>query len=521
MALQETSLAPVVGVAPKNVQFAPTAQNLPRKILVVGNYDETTFTGVVENTPHLALSPEDVGSKTGFGFMLHRLVKKAFKGGQGVPVYWIAQPEDVAAVVADGSIQVVTTTTFTESGAIYLYVAGIRYVVPVASGETGDDFATAAVAIVNADKESPVLAAVNGVNTDQVDFTAKSKGLWGNDIDIDINLNFGELSPAGTTTVTITPMANGTTVGDIQDALDALGTGDEKNRDHYTELSHGYGQDTTTLDAISTYNGVGNDFVGLYAKTVARPFRSLNGDISSTLSTLTTLGDGRKLDRTNGIIATPGSPNHPAETAALATGIMALTNNNRAAESYLGKVLTGVLPPVTSQWTATYDNRDTAVRSGISPTTVEDGAVKMSSVLTFYHPDSVPVTSNGYRSMRNISILQNVLWNIKLNFSQEKWKGVSIVDNVINVTNANDRKKARDVSAVIDDLLALTRAFHAKAWIYSADFTIQKLQAGGLVVIRPGGIGFNSTLPILLSGEAGIFDTEVEFDTALDIVLAA
>jgi phage tail sheath gpL-like len=521
MALQETSLAPVVGVAPKNVQFVATAQNLPRKILVVGTYDETTFTEVVENTPTLAPSPEDVGSKTGFGFMLHRLVKAAFAGANGVPIYWVAQPEDVAAVVADGSIRVTTSTTFTESGAIYLYIAGIRYVIPVASGEDGDDWATLAVAIINADKETPVVAAVDGVNTDQVNLTAKSKGLWGNDIDIDINLNFGEASPLGTTTVTIVPMASGTTVGNIQDALDALGTGDEKNRDHYTELSHGYGQDTGTLDDLSTYNGVGNDFVGLYAKTVARPFRSLNGDISSSLSVLLALGATRKLDRTNGIIATPGSPNHPAEVAALATGYMASINNNRAAQSYIGQVLAGVLPPVTSQWTATYDSRDAAVRAGISPTVVESGVVQMSSVLTFYHPDSVPVTSNGYRSMRNISILQNILWNIKLNFQQEKWKGVSIVDDVVNVTNSNDRKKARDVGAVIDDLLALVRAFHAKAWIFSSDFTIAKIQAGGLVVIRPGGIGFNSTLPILLSGEAGIFDTEVEFDTALDIVLAA
>jgi phage tail sheath gpL-like len=515
MALQATSLAPVVGASVKNVQFVSGAQNLPRKMLLIGNYDETTFTTFEENVPKLALSPEDVGARTGFGFMLHRLVKAAFAGSQGVETWFIAQPEDVGAAAATADITY--TGTATENGSIYLYVAGERVTVPVAKDDDQDAVAAATETAVNAVKELPITIssalAVAGA-------TAKQKGTWGNGIDLAVNLGFQESLPAGIG-VTVGTMTGGTTVGDIQDALDALGIGDEKNAAFFTDIVHGYGQDTTTLDAMSTYNGIGNDFVGLYAKTISRPFRSLNGDKDSTLSTLVTLGDGRKLDRTNGIIATPGSPNHPQEVAALGMGIMARVNNDRAAQSYIGQVLPGVLPPAASEWTATYDNRDTAVKAGISPTTVESGVVKMSSVLTFYHPDDVPVPSNGYRSQRNISILQNILYNTRLNFKQEKWQGVSIVDDVAKVSNATDRKKARDVSAVLDDYLALVRAFEGKAWIFSAAFTIAKLQAGGLIVIRPGGTGFDGTLPVLLSGEAGIFDTEVEFDTALDIVLAA
>lgn len=515
MALQETSVAPVVGAAVKNVQFVSGAQVLARKILIIGNYDETTFTTFPENELQLALSPEDVGARTGFGFMLHRLAKNVFAGSQGVECWFIAQPEDVAAAAATADITI--TGPATGSGAVYLYIGGTRLVIPVASGDTDSDIASAIETAITADKELPITAsAALGVCS----ITSKQKGTWGNGIDLAINLGFQEELPAGVG-ATVGTMASGTTVGDIQDALDALGSGDEKNAAFFTDIVHGYGQDTTTLDAMSTYNGIGNDFVGLYAKTISRPFRSLNGDKDSSLSTLVTLGDGRKLDRTNGIIATPGSPNHPQEVAALAMGIMARINNDRAEQSYIGQTLPGVMAPAATEWTGTYDNRDTAVKAGISPTTVESGVVKMSSVLTFYHPDSVPISSNGYRSQRNISILQNILFNIRLNFEQEKWQGISIVSDTTLVSNATSRKKARDVSAVIDDLLALTRSFESRAWIYSAAFTIQKLQAGGLVVIRPGGIGFNTTLPILLSGEAGIFDTEVEFDTALDVVLAA
>jgi phage tail sheath gpL-like len=520
MALQSNSLAPVVGAAVENVQFLPGAQNLPRKIVVIGNYDEATFTTVVEDVPQRVLSPEDVGARMGFGFMLHRLVKKVFAGSQGVECWVIPQPENVAAVVADGKITI--TGTATAAGNLVVYVAGERVNVPVAKGDVGNVIAPLLVAAVTADKELPISAVVDGVIDTQVNTTAKTKGVWGNDIDLAINLGFEEELPPGISVV-IVGMANGTTLGDIQDALDGMGTGDDANREHFTEVVHGYGQDTTTLDALSTYNGIGNDFVGLYSKTISRPFRSLVGDVEDTgtpLTDLISLADGRKLDRTNGVLGVPGVPNHPAELAALTLGIMARINNERAAESYIGQVLPGVIPSAVSQWNSDYDNRDLAVKAGVSPTTVEGNLVKLSSVLTFYHPDSVPITSNGYRSQRNISILQNILWNIRRNFEQEKWQGITIVADVTKVSNSVDRKKTRDISAVIDDLLALTRAFEGKAWIFSADFTIKKLQAGGLVTIRPGGTGFNSVLPVLLSGEAGILDNVVEFDTALDIVLS-
>ena len=81
MALDVNSVAPVVGAAVKNEQFAVAAANLPRKIMVVGNYDETILT-VPENEPQLALSPEAVGAASGWGFMAHRLAKASHKGSQ-------------------------------------------------------------------------------------------------------------------------------------------------------------------------------------------------------------------------------------------------------------------------------------------------------------------------------------------------------------------------------------------------------------------------------------------------------
>ena len=64
----------------------------------------------------------------------------------------------------------------------------------------------------------------------------------------------------------------------------------------------------------------------------------------------------------------------------------------------------------------------------------------------------------------------------------------------------------------LDDLVALAFAYEGNAWVYTAAYTIEKLQSGNLVSIRPGGLGFNTTMPVYYSGEGGIFDNEVQFD---------
>jgi hypothetical protein len=280
--------------------------------------------------------------------------------------------------------------------------------------------------------------------------------------------------------------------------------------------------DSTTLDAISTYVGAGNDFIGLYSKTVARPFRALTGDVtagSGGLAALVALADARKLDRANGVLPVPDSRNHPAEIAAQAIGHMARINNDRVAQHYVGIPLIGVHPgDKADRWTAQYDNRDTAVKGGISTTRVQNGVVTLQNVVTFYRPDNVPISSNGYRSMRNISIIQNLLHNIGLNFEQEKWQGISIVADAQKVVNTTDRQKVRDIDAVIDDLVALAKSFEGHGWIYEAAFTINRLKQSGAVSIRAGGTGFDNIFSVILSGEGGILDTVCEFDTSLAVL---
>lgn len=515
MTFDANSRAAAVGVGVKNVQFAPGSELVQRKVLVIGSYDDSTYTSVAEEVPIQVTSPEDAGNRFGFGYMIHRLVKAVWAGSGGLECWVVPQAETSAQ--AAGNIAV--TGPATENGTLHLYIAGDYVPVSVTSGDAATAIATAIGAAINADSDLPVTASVTD---DDVTVTSKSEGTWGNEITITSNEGFGQETPAGVAVV-VTDMSSGAGTPTISDALDALGTDDDANLNYFTDVVHGYLQDSTTLDAISTYNGLGNDYVGCYSKLVGRPFRCLTGDTatgSGGLSSLTTLGGNRKTtDRTNGVIAVPGSPNHPSEIAAIAIGVMAKLNNNRAEENYNGQLLPGVIAGAAAdRWTSSYDSRDSAVKAGVSPTKVDSsGAVFMQNVLTFYHPDNVPTASNGYAAMRNISILQNVLYNIRLNFEQEKWQGITIVSDVAKVANSVSKDKARDVSAVLDDLIALAEAFEERAWIYTASWTIEKLK-DGLITVKDGGIGFDATLPIILSGNATIIDVTTQFDTSLAVL---
>ena len=520
MPIVSNSLASGVGSGVRNVTFQPTAEVLPRTVLLIGTYDPAKLT-IVDEVPVLITSAADAGDKFGFGFMAHRLALMAEKGAQGLQLYISPQSEAGGAVVADGVIDW-TGTAGVVAGTLALYIGGERIPVTVSAAMTIEELSDAVVAAVNAVADTPVIAAKTVV-TFETTFTAKSKGPEGNNIDISFNLLAGEALPTGVVAA-ITDMANGAGIPTILDALNGLGTGDNANEAGFTDMAHGYGQDTTTLDAIADYVGQGNDFLGLYKKTVARPFRSIVGDNaagSGGLTALIAIGDARLNDRSQGVVAVPGSQTSPTDIAAQTIGHMARINNRRAEEAFNNVLLIGVQPGTTSdRWTSNYDSRDTAVKSGISPTLVEGGAVKLQNVVSFYRPASVPVTSNGYREMANISKLQNILASQKVNFSREKWQNFSIVVDTAKVTNPNSREKARDVGAVLDDLIPLVNSWAANAWIADPAFTIGRFKADPtLVSIRTGGDGFEITIPVVLSGVGNIMDVVTEFDISFAVLL--
>ena len=508
-----TSKAAAVGSSVDNVQHQPAAENVPRKILIIASYDDTTKTSVVDEVAKQIFSAEDCGDQTGFGFPLHRLAVHAFAGGQGIPVYMCPQAEAGAATAAAGEIDFATSAGVL-AGTLHMYLGGVYAPVAITDAMTVEDIADAVVAAITAKKELPVSATKTAV-TFEVVIDSKSKGTFGNFISIAFNLEVGQELPTGVAAA-ITGMSGGATDPDITDALDGLGTGDDANEEFFTDVVQGYGMVAAVMNKILTYVGAGDTKTGLYAKTVSRPFRVLTGDTvagSAGLTAALIISDARLTDRANGSIEVPGSESHPSEIAALTIGIMALTNQSRAAQHYVDIALPGIWPGTQAdRWTSDYDNRDIAVKGGISPTRVKSGVVYLQNVVSYYRPASVPVNSNGYREMVNISKIQNMMHTQRQLFEQEKWQGISIVDDIQKVTSTVDKTKARDIDSVKDDMTALYSAWEAKAWIAQAAFSIDALKETGAVEVRTGNDGFNITTKAILSGVANIYDAVIEFD---------
>ena len=240
----------------------------------------------------------------------------------------------------------------------------------------------------------------------------------------------------------------------------------------------------------------------------------------ASLAVLISVASGRKeTDRANGLIAVPGSYSIPEEISAQAMGHRARIANIRPEENYVDIILEGIDPgDQEDRWTDTYNNRDLAVKNGISPTIIRNNIVYMQNLVTFYHPDSVPATSNGYASFRNLAIVQNILDTQYRTFNTEKWKNFTIVADVTKVTTVEARKKARDTDAVIDECVALIIAWLGQAWIFEKEFSIQQLGQSGAVTIRAGTDGFDINLKIIFSGEGNILNVNTIFDTSIAVL---
>lgn len=510
--ITDNRIAKGTGAGMQNVAFAPGGAAVPRKQVIIATYDPAK-TGVVDETPVLVLSPSDTGSIFGFGFMAEALHRANNLGAQGAET-WI-QPQSEVGTAAEGELDF-TGSTGIIAGTLALYISNARVAVSTLDGMSVEELADAIVAKITSLPEL-LVTAVKVAVTFEVTITSKSKGPWGNDISLSLNNLSTDETPTGIVFAT-TPMASGATLPDITDALNGLGIDDAANEKFFTSLIHGYGQDTTTLNAIQNYVGATDTLSGLYSETVHRPFFSLVGDVvagSTGLSDLITLSDARLTDRSTGIIPVPDSLSNPHEIAAQTIGHIERTANNIVAQGYGDIALIGVHTGSTGErWTDNGDDRDTAVKAGIGTTLVQAGVVVLQDLVTMSRPASTPVPSNAYREIVNIVKWQNILNSLIEEFTKTKYQGAIIVDDTTLVASSI-RPKAFDAQAIKDALYGLIDFWESQAYIFQGQFSKQNLT----VDIRVGADGFNNVIPLIASGVGKIFDNRVNADTSIAILL--
>lgn len=509
MTINSTTEAHALGIGNDNVQFGISPLNVPAKVVVCATYDPAILT-VVDEVPLEVFSGEDAGDRTGFGWPLHRLVKKVFEGNNGIGRVFIL-PQSETGTESDGEIAWTGTTT--AAGVIALRIGNELTNIDIGSGVDIESTSDLVVAVVNALTDTPVVASKTAVTFETV-FTSKAKGLEQDNITLTLSAVAGEALPAGLTAI-ITPMSNGAGTPDIDDALNGLGTDDEANQDRFTNFVHGYGLDTATIDKIGAYVGLGNTLTGLYNPLIPVAFTSLSCDTdpgTAALTALQVITDARLLDRANGIFGAPDEDDIPTEIAALVTGYISAIQQEDPPEHYSDTILSGVGGRSVSanRWTKNLSTRDAAVKSGVSPSVVRSGnQLLIQNVQTFYRPSNIPTTSNGYKSFRSIALLNNLKVKMREVFEATTYQGIFIVSDAAKVTDSVAKAKAKDILAVKTKLNNLTDFYVKKGWIFDGEFP----KANSTVEIRGASNGFDVNYKFKLSGEGQVMNITQSFDT--------
>ncbi len=295
--------------------------------------------------------------------------------------------------------------TATAAGTLTAYIAGKRVAVGVAVGATASIVGGLLATAIGAVTGMPVTAA-NSTGT--VTVTARHPGAIGNGIDLRMNYQDGDATPAGLA-VTVTAMASGTLVPDVAAALASVAA------EAFTDIALAW-SDSTTLGTLTTelarrYNAM----AGLDAHAYA--------GIAGAHGALLTAGAALNSPHLSPIGAN-ASPTPAWIWAASLCGRAAFHLANDPARQLRGITLPGVLPPApAARFTPT--EQDQLLRDGISTwDALADGTVSLSRVITSYQTTSTGVADVAWLDIMTPKTLSRIRFDwrtfVGLNYPRHK-----------------------------------------------------------------------------------------------------
>jgi phage tail sheath gpL-like len=487
MGVDITAISRVLGVTVEFEDFnAGQARNLPQRIAVVGQ-GRTTLNGTYSLDPKQITSAKEAGDTYGYGSPVHLAARQFFpvngKGIGSVPVTIYPMDDDVAGVASTGSIDV--TGAATDNGSGYVNIGGIRSEnIAITSGDAADAIAAAIKAAIDAVLDMPVTTGVVAVGS--LPLTSKWLGESANDILIDVS----NLEAAGVT-FAVTAMASGANNPDVTAPLAKFGNTWE------TQILNCLNyEDTTTLDAYETFNA------GRWDTLTKRGCFVITGS-HDNYTTVTAITDtaARKDDKFGCILPAPGAPELPWVIAARAIALdIGPTANNNPPQNY-NKALTGISAGTDgSQFL--YPSLDAAVKAGSSTTLIISDNIVLNDVITTYHPDGDPLPA--YRYIVDLVKLQNIVFNIRVIFESEDWKGAPLLPDDTPTSNPT-AKKPKDAKAA---LFVLADSLARAAIISDPEFTKANMTSA---INGTNPKRLDITYPVKLSGNTEIIDALVKF----------
>lgn len=432
-AVAESAVARVLGIENVFVNRQGSVSFLPQRLAIVGQGTSAAGYGLTK-TEHT--SSFSVGSTYGFGGPVHLASKQVLPdNGDGIGII----PLTIYPLDDDGS-GVVSTGDITPSGTLTVQSSFIVRVnnidspsFTVAAGAMTVATVTAAMTeAINAELDMPIIA-VDG--TTQVNLTSKWKGVSANDITVEI---IGTLNGA---VFAITQPVGGLVNPDataIETALAQVGNVWETMMLNCLDVA-----DTTALTTFTTFGE------GRWGSLVRKPLVVFTGTTESSQVTAIVTPTARRTDRVNSQLVSPGSNDLPFVVAARELARIVKVANDKPANDYGSQAATGLTPGLDSvQWDQT--EREAAVQGGSSTIEVRDGVVTISDVVTFYHPSGM--TNPPYRFVKDIVKLQQVLFNLDLEYNTTKWDGAPLIPDDQRTTNP-DAKKPKDATAATAKIL--------------------------------------------------------------------
>ncbi|MBQ8465716.1 MAG: phage tail sheath subtilisin-like domain-containing protein [Alphaproteobacteria bacterium] len=340
----------------------------------------------VVNEPVYISSKETAKNKFGQGSQLAQMVESYLKNNSSVEVYCLPIADPASGTAAAGAFTI--SGTATEAGVLSLYVYDTVVQVGIGEGDTADQIATAAAAVINANADLPVTAAAS---EGSVTVTAKNKGICGNDIILSVNLlgeTNGEKTPAGVTIGTTQPTGG---AGNVTLATAISNLGEEQ----YDFIISAF-TDATSLTALREYM---NDATGAWSYS-KQLYGHVWGAYRGTVSAAQTLGAGLN-DQHLSILPINGTNTPIWCVAAALAGASATSIAADPARPLQTLQLNGVSAPSrTNRFTLT--ERETLLKNGMSTYTVVNGVVQIERVITTYQKNGYGQADNSYLSVETL-----------------------------------------------------------------------------------------------------------------------
>ncbi|PCJ57850.1 MAG: phage tail protein [Rhodospirillaceae bacterium] len=366
---------------------------MPVKILVLGQ--RLAAGTVAEGVPTQVLDVAAAEEYFGRGSMLHLMFRALKKANNFTETVAIALDDLGAGVAATGTLTF--TGVPTQAGTLNLYIAGQRVRVGVITTDAVADVASNVAAAVNAATDMPVTA---GAALGVVTLTARHKGESGNDIDLRLNYQLDEKTPAGLV-LTIAAMGSvvaGTGNPDIATAIAAFGS------DWYTDIAMPW-TDAANLAALES-------------ELAARfgPLQMMDGHAYAaargTHGGLTTLGNSRNSPHLS-VIGADSSPTHPWAWAATLCGVCAFHAKIDPARPFQTLVLNSILPPAIDK-RFTLEERNLLLHDGIATFTVDDGGlVHIERAITTYETNAGGVDDPSYLDLNTLKTLAYLRYSVR------------------------------------------------------------------------------------------------------------